>query len=44
MLIINPMIRLKQANIDVPLRELEMLYLEGADIDEYVEKKLAQRK
>jgi len=44
MLIINSMIRLKEANMDVPLRELEILYLEGADIGEYVEKKLAKNK
>jgi len=41
--LIYVLIRLKKANIDVPLRELEMLYLEGENLAEYVDKKLADK-
>ncbi len=42
--LIYALIRLKKANIDVPLRELEMLYLEGENLAEYVDKKIADIK
>jgi len=42
--VLHAMIRLKKANIDVPLRELEMLYLEGESLQDYVDKKIADKK